>query len=349
MDHHRTLTLAIAGLACLGTAQAPPFRLQVVPIWMGPNHTGAIGAGINDSRTAAAERFGGFLYFSQATGSLFVTPGGTDHYLYKVTDNGEVVGTAAWSSWRGFTWHPVHGLRLLPYPLGGTVTWAKGASDSGLVVGFYYLNAVETPCYWPPGGGVVSLGLPNSPYGAIAEDANDAGEILVGTGNAQGRYVTYLWRPVTGWQPTGMPPGGRDLFAADLNDAGQALFYGYDESFNIHGWRQEANGAWTEMLRPIPVSGSRPVDLNDKGEAAGWAYVSGNQTRAAYWDAQGNGHMVKDLLDATGAGWDLRTARAINNRGDMLASGWHQGVFRTCLLVRVPRAVVRPPDVPAGG
>jgi hypothetical protein len=349
MDHHRALTLALAGLACLGTAQAPPFRLQVVPIWMGLNHTNAAGRGLNESREAVAERTNDFVYFSPTSGTAVVNGGANTVRVFHVTSDGSVVGTAAWSSWRAFTWHPVHGLRLLPYPLGATVTWAKGASDSGLVVGFYYVNGVENVCYWPSGGGVVTLGQPAPPYGASAEAANDAGDILVQTITAQSRYVTYLWRPATGWQPTGMPPGGRDLFAVDLNDAGQALFYGYDESFNIHGWRREGNGTWTEMLRPVPVSGSRPLDMNDKGEAAGWAYVSGNQTRAAYWDAQGNGHMVKDILDATGAGWDLREAGAINNRGDMLASGWHQGVFRTCLLVRVPRAVVRPPDVPTGG
>ena len=345
----RLRTTLLASAACgLAQSQAPPFCLQVVPIWMAGSHANSLGRGLNDSRQAVAERSNDFIYFSPGTGAIQVAAGTGGCRMAKILDSGVAVGTAAWSTWRGFTWHPILGLRFLDLPGTATFCWAKGASDSGLIVGYYKEGGAERVCYWPASGGVVVLGQPTPPYGASAHAANDAGDILVQTITAQNRYVTYLWRPTTGWAPTGMPPGGRDLFAVDLNDAGQALFYGYDEAFNIHGWRRGPDGSWTELLRPIPVSGSRPLDMNDKGEAAGWAYVSGNQTRAAYWDAEGNGHMVKDLLDASGAGWDLREAGAINDRGDMLASGWHQGVFRTCLLVRVPKAVVRPPDVPVG-
>ncbi len=77
--------------------------------------------------------------------------------------------------------------------------------------------------------------------------------------------------------------------------------------------------------------------INDAGEIGGWS-SNGSVQRAVMWQ---NGQII-DLNSVlpSNSGWTLISATGINNRGDIVGTGMHNGVMRAFLLRVVPLVFV---------
>jgi hypothetical protein len=76
------------------------------------------------------------------------------------------------------------------------------------------------------------------------------------------------------------------------------------------------------------------MGINDFGQVVGY---NGNDLGniATIWDGT-TPIALNSLLDSTGAGWNLKQAHAINNLGQIAASGTFEGQDRAVLLTPTP-------------
>jgi hypothetical protein len=115
------------------------------------------------------------------------------------------------------------------------------------------------------------------------------------------------------------------------------------------GLWQGAQAAPTYRIEAIP-EGDRLIpaiasDINDDGVVVGSArpFKAGGETREyarAVLIEQGECHLLFDLLDASGEGWVLQGAIAINSAGRMVGSGRSLGGDRACIATPIAGARV---------
>ena len=87
----------------------------------------------------------------------------------------------------------------------------------------------------------------------------------------------------------------------------------------------------------LPVGGFQlqGQDINDLEEVVG-SRGSGNNSRAFRW-TEGEGVLdLNTLMDPSGAGWILRDASGLNNRGMIVGWGIRNGQSRVFLMTPVP-------------
>jgi probable HAF family extracellular repeat protein len=75
-----------------------------------------------------------------------------------------------------------------------------------------------------------------------------------------------------------------------------------------------------------------PYSINNSGQVVG---TSTNSDRAFLWTAEAGIWDLNDLLDASGSGWTLSVAFDINDHGQIVGSGIHNGVGHAFLLTPI--------------
>jgi uncharacterized membrane protein len=184
--------------------------------------------------------------------------------------------------------------------------------------------------YWSEATG--SLPLPG--YGMISDqyayDINNQGEVL-GIHYENG-VDPYLWTEETGIQPLHL---GRLVELTALNDAGLAVGAQLEDPF-----LRAYAAYWTEetglQLLSAPFGSSRALDVNNRGQIAGWYRTSFGSTAAALWDTHGG---FLDLQSHTynATDWLFYEALAINERGQILGTGFQFNAgARAFVLTPVP-------------
>jgi RHS repeat-associated protein len=189
--------------------------------------------------------------------------------------------------------------------LGGTNTWAWGIDDAGTVVGSAQLAASPT------------TGFAQYGHAIIFDD-------LVGL-----RDLNNLVDAATGWTL---------VVAYKLNGdwvVGTGLISGLQHAYRLrlsNGAVDDLGGGWAG------VSVGRA--LNSYGDAVGYGYLDAANTQQAAWvySDQFGFKRLSTLVDPA-SGWDLRDASGINDAGDIVGTGMHDGVlstYRLSLPLRVP-------------
>jgi probable HAF family extracellular repeat protein len=124
-----------------------------------------------------------------------------------------------------------------------------------------------------------------------------------------------------------LPGGQNHSYANDINSSGQVVGY----SFTLPG---ERPFLWTSdggMIELGVLTGEASA-INDQGQVVG---RSG--PHAFLWTSAGGMQDLNDLVDASGAGWTLRRATAINNYGQIVGNGINsQGAEHAILLTPIP-------------
>ncbi len=260
--------------------------------------------------------------------------GGTWGRAFEISDAGHIVGWARTSgdaATHAFLLH--EGAPVDLGTLGGDGSQGLDVNVLGQVVGRAQVTSegpVHATAFGTPNVDLGTWGGPSS----VAYGVNAHG-VIVGGANPTGSTGDYK-RPFV-YESGAMNEIPQVPFAYGvgrrINDAGDIVGWGGDVSTDIHAWLVDDEGF--HDLGDLGGNGSYPHGLNENREVVGTASLPGDaEFRAFYW----GGGAILDLNDLIPAdsGWALREARDINDRGQIVGYGEHNGVTRAFLLNPVP-------------
>jgi probable HAF family extracellular repeat protein len=206
---------------------------------------------------------------------------------------------------------------------------SEGFNNRGQIVGTAMFPDGETRAVLWDGGEVIDLGsLPGySSSGAV--DVNDAGQIIGSSGNMGELHAT-LWEDGVP-AALGELPGHTMSYASAINDDRQVV--------GLSAESPEPSGVMRAVLwdggAPVDLgtlpddSSSHAMDISNNGVVVGWSGTrGGKQSHGVFWE---NG----EIAALTSTAGDLRSADAVNERGDIVgATGDQFAGESTALLLR---------------
>jgi probable HAF family extracellular repeat protein len=230
---------------------------------------------------------------------------------------------------------------LIPADSGWDLTGAQAINETGQIVGSGTING-ETHAFLYEDGVPTDLGaILGDPYSA-AWGVNDLGDVVGGTGSAANLSEAFVYRD--GAVDTLDNLGGFSASeAVGINNSGQAVGWSFNPGQNppqgkAFLYDNDADGE-AKIVPLEPLSDdvySRARDIDEAGRVVGWSRNDAagaplaEQFSAALWeDGQ-----VKDLNDLIPAesGWKLVDAYAINGSGQIVGSGFKDGLLQAFLL-----------------
>lgn len=277
------------------------------------------------------ERGRGFLWTSgigmQDLGSL---PGGGEYVVaYGINNNGQVVGVSDDASTKGlggraFIWNSTNGMQDLGDMPGGEYrSGAFSINESGHIAGTSasYESGYRA-FFWSPETGKRNLGhLQSDGYDYSQGIAiNDNGDVVGSSHVASGGHA-FLWTQSSGMLDLGTLPGGGTFSDAwGINNSGQIVGTSATVSGH-HAYLRTVDGVMHD-LGDLPGGDDQNigVGINDGGQVVGYGISAGGQV-AFLWTSDGGMQDLNTLLEASGEGWYLREATAINNVGQIVGNG----------------------------
>lgn len=267
------------------------------------------------------------------------TLGGGESFGADVNVHGQVVGYAHSDAddVLAFVWTPgatdgVPGnpeMRSLG-TLDGERSEAYGINDEGEITGysdagnrahaFIYRDGVMTDIGEDIGN------LPNSFGFAINESGHVAGAAYnAGYSNSQAFFFDGQTGHLLG------DLSGGESFALDLNDADHVVGYSSLTDGREHGFLYRSGTM--DDLGTLGGGYSYALAINNSDEVVGGSFTDPqNATYHAFLWRAGTMVDLNDLLDTSGAGWELIEARSINDRGQIVGEGQFNGGPRGFLL-----------------
>jgi uncharacterized membrane protein len=311
--------IVIAGLAALAAAQ-PQYEVVDLTKMFGTDFTAVdinnYGAVVGHMRLTHSTDQACVIQNGELT-MLPMYQGIHPWYAIGIGDNGDVLGagTLGTGTYRSIVYRNgkvidigIPGFQEFPASF--------GMSDTGQVTGF--MN--NTPFVWDSGNVTVI------PGGGSGHAINGALQVA---GTRQNRATTWV-----NGQPIDLHPAWAEgSFAASINKTGEIAGWGRRITGGQRGvlWR---NGKAID-LGDFGGGQSRAYDVNDLSQVVGWASMAGQPDEGFLWD-KGTLYRLEDLM-LGGSGFQLvQTAEALNNGGQILASGFTGSANHEILLNPVP-------------
>jgi probable HAF family extracellular repeat protein len=207
---------------------------------------------------------------------------------------------------------------------GGASSFALGINDRGDVVGTAELPAPTfgSHAFLYRHGRIIDLTPVLSTF-SVANDINDRGTVVGWSDSGLGGFAPspFLWRrgTLTGLDLT---PAGDDVATPSrINNAGEVV--GQSNSL--------ATGEFHAVLlshgNPISLGLGSATSINNCGQ------VVGQGPGGAFLYQKGTRIELNSVLPP-GSGWSLAFASDINDRGQIVGGGFHDGAFHAFLLAK---------------
>ena len=205
--------------------------------------------------------------------------------------------------------------------LAGNQTWARGVGAAGTIVGEWVPEGKTTTdaVYW---NNAVphSIGLC---CGGMLKAVNERGDMVGDAYDDRGHYHAFSWSPASGQRI--IDPADSYSSAVAINSAGHILL-------------QEGSEAYlddTRHLRHLDLSRkfyNGVQAMNDCDVVVGAYGPDSEHYRAFRWNGTQGFKDLSSFVPAA-SGWELQSAAAINNRGEIVGSGELRGDDRGFLLI----------------
>ena len=220
-----------------------------------------------------------------------------------------------------------------------------GINDKGDIAGSLTLSDHnQVAFYQANGGAIVTLGSLNNAAAwngaySTASAINDAGQVA-GTSvyGATSTQHAFLWQ------------NGTMTDLGSLVTGGASSATGIDQAGDVVGWSSVSGGGlaavlWSKgsitTLATVPgLQNSIADGINDDGQIVGSASTAGGQQHAVLWE-NGTAIDLNSLLPSN-SGWVLTGAWSINDSGQVVGVGTHNGVQTSFLIDLSATAAVLP-------
>lgn len=203
--------------------------------------------------------------------------------------------------------------------LGGGASRAVALNQLGQVAGDSFTASYENHAFLYSDGAMTDLGSLGG-GSSTANALNDQGVVVGESSLANGE--THAYRYANGVMTDLGTLGGTYSSAYRVNNAGQVIGTASTASdAQVNGFLY-SNGALTD-LGTLGGSFSTPLAINNLGQIVGESETADYQQRAFFWT---NGTMVDlNTLIPTNSGWELTSARFINDASRIVGSGLWNG------------------------
>jgi uncharacterized membrane protein len=166
-----------------------------------------------------------------------------------------------------------------------------------------------------------------------AHGANNQGVVVGQVNSTQWSSRAGLWKNDSKHTLTLLDPlpGQWDSYAFGINDSGVVVGISDVGTFSTTPVTWSPSGQVQALpLFPGEIHG-HATGINNLGQVIGWHGTGG---QPAVWIG-GEIVDVQSALDASGAGWTISTLSGINNAGQIVGGGFHNGQFRGFVLTPV--------------
>ena len=253
-------------------------------------------------------------------------------YANDINDAGQVVGSGME---RAFIWEDGQYTDL--GNLGGSWTGAtaRGLNDAGQVVGssWYYSGDHYYGVLWEDGE-ITNIGG----WDGCPQAINEGGLAIGWYRHSTGGGLPYVQHAAT-WEGTTKTDlgtlGSEELhsWGYDINDSGEKVGFSETDNGPIHAF---LSGSGMQDLGTLPGGDwSKAYAINNSTKVLGEAGTAGGDTHAVLW--QGGAMYDLNELIPPGSGWELISARDINDQGHIVGEGINpDGKTRGFLLIPEP-------------
>ena len=267
-----------------------------------------------------------------------------------INEDGAVVGE--WRLGRGrlkaFLYEDGQMKDLIPTDPRWSLTGAQAINETGQIVGSGTINA-QTHAFLYDHGAVKDVGAVGDSYSA-AWGINDSGAVVGGTGGTEDLSEAFVYRNGA-VDRLGNPGPWPASEAVGINNSGRVIGWSFKPRQNPPQGRafvydDGGGGGETKMASLEPLSGdvyTRARDIDEAGRVVGWSRNDAGATlrdqfSAVLWEERGPGEPrqaqdLNDLLLPEDSGWKLVDAYALNERGQIVGSGYYEnGPLQAFLL-----------------
>jgi len=216
--------------------------------------------------------------------------------------------------------------------LGGGSAVAYGINDAGQVVGSAVTSNGANHPFLYSNGQMTDLGTLGSPdnvsWWNVAQGINSSGVIAGTSYDSQGNFFGFVWKK--GKMTKIGTLGGLWSQGYAINKKGQVTGVAYTTNGSAHAFRMTPKGKLKDLgVIDGPNSTVWGLGINDAGVVVGRSTFSNTYHAFVY-----GGGKMKDLnkLIPAKSGWVLIEAASVNNAGQIVGSGTHNGQQRAFLL-----------------
>lgn len=266
-------------------------------------------------------------FFWDGSGPARVLPVDYGHGT-AINNRGEVVG---FSNDGAFLWSADGGLRILSPPAGYTEFQPFDINDDGTTAGLVYGDSGGITVRRRADGTIDTL--PGISFTGWSGDTINGGGAIVGTIRDAPRQVgAGVWEPGGAFR---LLPSGSTANA--INDRGEVAGTWFDgKTGGTAFFRADGTLARIPDMPGAEVSSQTPYGINNAGVVVGYLNRSDHSNDAFLWTEADGTLDLQDLLDGSGADWELEFALDVNETGQIIGRGIYDGRLQGFLLTPVP-------------
>lgn len=316
--------VVMAAIPAAGYAVGPRYDIVELPtIGVAPNLPRSINNhGVIVGELSLPSGRQGYVFEAGQLRELDRLPNKSDSVAYDVNDLGQIVGS---SGDRAVIWEPGQPARALF----DTVPPAEAIAinDQGVVTG-----REDNAFVFTPPSTLRRIGTLGGSY-SVASDINNLGEVVGVTRDSSQSDRAFTWNTAQGFRNIGTA----DIYSSAnaVNDRSQVAGVSTGGSEQAFVW--EAATGMRNLGRPL-WAGGVPTGINNRGVIVG-SSLGGTFIWQRGWEMQDLNALLPE-----GSNWDLVTANAINDAGQIVGTAFNDAGNLVAYLM-TPQSLIPEPEV----